>query len=60
MFSMPRTASLELAMKKCKRCGKRWCGTKRRTKKLYPDEPWMWNRTYGSRKCRDKAAARRR
>lgn len=42
--------------KRCKRCGKKWCGTKKRTKMLYPREPWMWAKTFGTKKCRDKAA----
>jgi hypothetical protein len=44
--------------KRCKRCDKRWCGTKLRMQKLYPDEPWMWTISFGKRKCRDKGSKR--
>lgn len=47
-------------MKKCKRCGKRWCGTNKQLKKLYPDE-WFskeYDRTYGTKKCRRKGPKR--
>lgn len=44
--------------KRCKRCGKRWCGTDRMTRRIYPDDPYMWSVSYGTRKCRDKGSKR--
>lgn len=41
-------------MPKHRKC-KKWCGTRKRTKKLYPDDPHMWVITFCTRKCRDRA-----
>lgn len=48
--------------KRCKRCGKRWCGTNLQIIKVrgedYPGE-WVGFRSYGSKKCRDKAGKKK-
>lgn len=45
--------------KRCRRCGKRWCGTNRRLNELYPDlAPFLYEVTYGSKKCRNKGPKR--
>lgn len=46
--------------KSCSRCGKWWCGTNKRLKQLHPGEHFSkQERTYGSKKCRDRAAKMR-
>lgn len=61
-------------MKRCKRCGKRWCGTDLKLRKLYPEEyaddgdllapeitldSRIVDRvTFGSKKCRKKGPKR--
>lgn len=46
--------------KRCKRCGKRWCGTNRQVLKLYPSEAALYvdTITFGSKKCRRKGPKR--
>lgn len=45
--------------KRCKRCGKRWCGTSLQIIKLNPDELWRHrDRSWGSKKCREKGSKR--
>lgn len=44
--------------KRCKRCGKRWCGTSARLDKLYPEDAPHREMTYGSKKCRRKGPKR--
>lgn len=53
---------------RCKRCGKRWCGTDLKLRELYPAdfneaEPSLDSKvtdrvTYGSKKCREKGPKR--
>ena len=54
--------------KRCKRCGKRWCGTDLKLRELYPEEydntePTLDSKvtdrvTFGSKKCREKGPKR--
>jgi len=49
----------EQKVKRCKRCGKRWCGTSLKLRELYPDETFCDSeRTYGTKKCREKGPKR--
>lgn len=43
---------------RCKRCGKRWCGTGLRLVALYPFEPWMWGISHATIACRNKGSKR--
>ncbi len=52
---------LNTLLRRCRRCGKRWCGTDAKLMQIYGtnyDEHGVPRVTYGSKKCRKKGPKR--